>query len=288
MSLIYFQGLNCYSACMVNAAVFTGADYRKVFANLWSETDFTYDQVHHLYLSRRMPKNLASMEVSMEFINCCSEWEIKEKIYKMPMGQLMIVGMDAFFIPWVPFYQTMHSFHYFIARKDSKTLFSCFDPTYDKHDLEITEEHLISYASDICRIDKSVKKPFAADIRQEAQKILDTHPETQEKLLAQIMECSYGKQKNGELLAKYIDALINNRYLYLHYLQTMPLSGEKNDQYFRKEFFHKWAAVKHGLYKASLSKDNQVLIREVYSYCKELITEELSIAREIALHEIVI
>ncbi|SHK05299.1 hypothetical protein [Propionispora hippei] len=284
MSLIFFQGLNCYSSCLVNAAVFTGADYREVFADLWSETDFTYDQVHRLYLSQRLPKNLASMEVSMRFINCCSGWEIKEKVVGMPMGQLLIVGMDAFFIPWVPFYQTMHSFHYFIARKENEMLFSCFDPTYDKQNLEITEEHLIAYASDICRIDKSVKKTFSVDIRQEAQKILETHPETQEKLLAQIMECSHGKQKNGELLAKYIDALSNNRYLYLHYLQTMPLPGEQCDQCFHKEFFRKWAAVKHGLFKASLNMDNQFLICEVCEYFKELIAEEMSIARK--LHDL--
>lgn len=283
MSLILFQGLNCYSASMINAAVFTGVDYRNVFADLWSETDFTYDQVHHLYLSRRMPENLETLGVSMEFLNCCSKWEIKKNISRLPIGQWVIVGMDAFFIPWVPFYQTLHSLHYFIARKENESFFSCFDPTYDKQNLEITEEHMISYASDICRIHKSAKKPFHKEIRQEAQEILDTHPATQEKLLAQITECAYGKQENGELLAKYIDALINNRYLYLHYLQKMPLPGGKYDQYFQTEFFQKWAAVKHGLYKASMSKDNQVLIRDVCEHFKELIGEEMNIAREIAV-----
>lgn len=281
MSLIFFQGLNCYSASLINAAVFTGVDYPTVFADLWSETDFTYDQLHCLYLSRRLPKNLTSMGIDMEFWNCCSKEEIRKNSTGLPAGQWLIVGMDAFVIPWVPFYQTLHHLHYFIARKENRNVFSCFDPTYDRQNLEITEEHMLLYASDICRIHKSTKKPLHVESRQEAQKILDTHPETQEKLLTQIMECAHGKQKNGELLAKYIDALINNRYLYLHYLQNMPLSVEKYDQYFHREFFRKWAALKHGLYKASISKDNHVLIREACEHFKELIREEMNIAREL-------
>lgn len=280
MSLIFFQGLNCYSASIINAAVFTGVDYRNVFSNLWSETDFTYDQVNHLYLSRRLPKNLESMGVSMEFLNCCSKADIKENLSVLPIGQWVIAGMDAFFIPWVPFYQTLHNLHYFIARKEDKSSFSCFDPTYDKQNLEIKEEQLISYASDICLIHKSSEKSLHTEMRQEAQQILDTHPETQKNLLSQIMECAHGKQKNGELLARYIDALINNRYLYLHYLQNMPLSEGKYHQYFHREYFQKWAAVKHGLYKASMSKDNQVLIGEVCGHFNELIKEEVRIASE--------
>lgn len=281
MSLIFFQGLNCYWASMINAAVFTGVDYRNVFSNLWSETDFAYDEANRLYLSRRIPNNLESMGVRMEFLDCGSREDIKENISGLPIGQWIIAGMDAFFIPWVPFYQTLHNLHYFIAKKEEKSFFSCFDPTYDKENLEITEEQLIAHVSDICRIHKSAEKPLHIELRQEAQKILDTHPETQKNLLSQIMECAHGKQKNGELLARYIDALINNRYLYLHYLQNMPLSRGEYHQYFNKEYFKKWAAVKHGLYKASMSKDNQVLIGEVCGHFEELIREERSIAKEI-------
>lgn len=280
MGLIFFQGLNCYSSSMINAAAFTGIAYRDAFADLWSETDFTYDQIHHLFLSRRLPRNLEFLGAKMEFLDCCSWAERKKNISALPPGQCLVAGMDAFFIPWVPFYQTLHSLHYFIARKESQNVFSCFDPTYDKQNLEITEEHMVTYASDICWIHKSAEKTFHMEIRQEAQRILDTHPGTQEKLLTQIMKCAYEKHKNGELLAKYIDAFINNRYLYLHYLQTMPMPGERCDQYFHKEFFQKWTAVKHGLYKASMSMDNQALIKEVCEHLKELITEEMNIARE--------
>ena len=283
MGLIFFQGLNCYSSSMINAAAFTGIANREAFADLWSETDFTYDQIHHLFLSRRLPRNLELLGARMEFLNCCSREEREKNISALPLGQCLVAGMDAFFISWVPFYQTLHSLHYFIARKERKNVFSCYDPTYDKQNLEITEEHMVSYASDIYQIHKSAEKPFHVEIRQEAQRILDTHYGTQEKLLAQIMECTYEKYKNGELLAKYIDAFINNRYLYLHYLQTMPLPGERYNQYFHREFFQKWTAVKHGLYKASMSRDNQALIKNVCEHLKELITEEMNIAREISL-----
>ncbi|GLC80312.1 hypothetical protein [Lacrimispora brassicae] len=281
MSLIYFQGLNCYSSSLLNAAVFTGADYRNVFANLWSETDFTYDQIHHLYLSRRMPANLETLGVKLEFLNCCSSKEVEKGLSLLSHGQWMVAGMDAFFIPWTPYYQELHSFHYFIAQKAKKGGFSCFDPTYDRKDIEITHEDMISHAFDICRIYKTAAKQSHISSRREAQEILYSHPITQENLLAQIRECAYGKQKNGELLAKYIDALINNCYLYVHYLQNMPLYREKCDQYFSKEFFLKWTTVKYGLYKASIRQNNQEIIQEVCGHFRELIEEEMDIAHKI-------
>lgn len=116
-------------------------------------------------------------------------------------------------------------------------------------------------------------------ILSEAQEILHSHPRTQESLLAQIRECAYGKQKNGELLAKYIDALINNRYLYLHYLQNTPMYRGKYDLHFPKEFFLKWTTVKYGLYKASIRLNNQELIQEACGHFQELI-EEMNIARK--------
>lgn len=279
MNLIHFQGLNCYTSSMLNAAVFIGVDYRYALADLWSETDLTYDQIHHLYLSRRMPANLENLGVSLKLLNCCSKQEMEKNISSLAIGQYHVVEMDAFYIPWVPYYHTLHSFHYFIARKEENCFFSCFDPTYDKTYMEFTEEDMIAHVSDICQIQKAAEKQFCMGIRQEAREILYTHQKTQENLLRQIRECAYGKQKNGELLAKYIDALINNRYLYLHYLQNMPLFKERFERYFHKEYFLKWTAVKHGLYKASFRQNNQELIREVCGHFQELIQEEMDIAR---------
>ncbi len=283
MSLIYFQGLNCYSSSILNAAAFTGVDYRNVFVNLWSETDFTYDQIHHLYLSRRIPVNLEVLGVKLEFLNCCSLKEVEKNLSQLSDGQWLVIGMDAFFIPWTPYYQTLHSFHYFIARKEKKDGFSCFDPTYDRKNLEIAREDMISHAVDICRVYKTSEKRSHISSRQEAQEILYSHPKMQESLLVQIRECAYGKHKNGELLAKYIDALINNRYLYFHYLQNMPLYRGKYDQYFPKEFFLKWTTVKYGLYKASIRQNNQELIQEVCGHFRELIGEEMDIARKLLM-----
>lgn len=281
MSLFYFQGLNCYSSSMLNAAALTGVGYRNVFANLWSETDFTYDQIHHLYLSRRVPANLEALGVKLEFLNCCSPEEVEKSLSRLSNEQWMVVGMDAFFIPWTPYYRTLHSSHYFIARKKNGNTYSCFDPTYDGKNMELTKDNMISHIVDICWIYKTAGNQFHISIRQEVQEILYSHPKIQENLLVQIKECAYGKHKNGELLAKYIDALINNRYLYVHYLQSMSLYRGKYDQYFSKEFFQKWVTVKYGLYKASIRQSNQEIIREVCGHFGELIREEMDIAQKI-------
>lgn len=281
MSLIYFQGLNCYTSSILNAAVFMGVDYLHAFANLWSETDFTYDQIHHLYLSRRMPSNLEALGVKLGFLNCCSSGDVEKSLSLLSDGQWLVTGMDAFFIPWTPYYRTLHSSHYFIARKEKGSSFSCFDPTYDKENMMITNEHMISHAIDICRICKTAKEQSDMSILQETQEILYTHPKIQENFLAQIRECACGKQENAELLAKYVDALLNNRYLYLYYLQSSPFYKGNYGQYFSEEFFLKWTTIKHGLYKASIRHNNQEIIQEICGYFEGLITEEMDIARKI-------
>lgn len=260
-----------------------GIDYHNLFADLWSETDFTYDQINRLYLSRRMPRNLESMGVGMDFINCHSCQERQKALLALPNGQWLIIGMDAFFIPWVPFYQTFHHLHYFIAKKESHELFYCFDPTYDKPDLTLTHEHIVSYTTDACVFHKSSVVPFSTDISTDAKRILENHPQTQKEIIAQILACAHGNHKNTELLAKYMTALINNRYLYLHYLEKMlPKQADNCIPYFSKEYFRKWHAAKHGLYKASIiGKNIHALIQEVCAHIKDLMQQEIQIAKNI-------
>ncbi len=281
MGLIYFQGLNCYSSSIINAAIFNGVDYRSAFSNLWSETYFTYDQVHHIFLSTRMSANLEELGIRQKFLNCCSVEAVKRNLSQLSIEQWLVVGMDAFYIPWTPFFNILHSYHYFIAQKRKSTTFFCYDPTYDIKDLTLNEEYMISHITDICQINKYPGKQLHRSVLQETREILYSHPITRDKLISQIEECTCDNRKRGELLAKYIDALINNRYLYVHYLNNLSACSSKYNLYFSEDFFHRWLTVKYGLFKSSLRQNNQDIINEICECIVTLFYEEMNAATKI-------
>lgn len=281
MSLVFFQGLNCYVSSLLNVAHFMGADYRCALANLWSETDFTYDQLHQLYLSRRLPYNLENLGVKEVFLNCLSPSEVEKGLTTLSHGQWMVVGMDAYDIPWTPYYKTLHSSHYFVARQEVGDGFTCYDPTYNIEHMELVRGDMIAHADDICVLSSIPLKHTPWSIRQESEEILRSHSRTLTILLNQIEECAYGKQNNAGLLAQYAEALLNNRYLYLHYLQSVPTLEKICTDCFTKEFFQKWTAVKHGLYKAYVRQNNQGLVQEVCGLLTELVDKEISIATKL-------
>lgn len=283
MNLIHFRGLNCYFNCVVSIAAYLGLNYEDSFATLWSETDFTYDRRHHAYSTKRMLANLEAMGVKLKGLGCDSQKEAEEVLSSCQEGEFIIVGMDAFCIPWSPIYQALHDPHYFFAQKEQPDSFFCFDPTYSKEYMRIMPDDIISHAYDIWRIEKVTEKPPHFGVIEEAQEIICNHPQTQEKLLFEINECTHEKQKNAGSLAKYAAALINNRYLYKHYLQSSLPNADKYQQFFDKDFFLRWEAVKNGLYKASLIKNNESVIDEVCKLFNNLIDEEIAIAKQIII-----
>lgn len=282
MNLIHFRGLNCYLNCIVNAATFLGVNYQTSLATLWSETDFTYDSIHNVYLTKRMVTNLEMLGVKLEVLNCTSEQETVESLSLFQIGEWIILGMDAFYIPWNQYYHTLHDHHYFLARKETADLLSCFDPTYNQKNMQIMTCDIHSYVFDILRIHKVIEKPFHIGIMEECEEIIADHPKTQKRLLTQIYERTDGKHRDeGLLLAKYIDAMINNRYLYRHYLEYMTCYPEKGQSFFDNDFFAQWTAVKNGLFKASLLQNNEECIHKVCTHFNHLMNTEIAIAKQI-------
>ncbi len=278
MKLINFRGLNCYLNCIVTVAASLGVDYLSSFATLWSETDFTYDPISRVYLTKRMISNLEALGAKLEALNCSSENDREKSLSQFPAGECIIVGMDAFHIPWNQYYHRLCGIHHFIARKGQDGSLSCFDPTYSQQDMRITPEEIVSYAFDMKRLRKVAKRPFHIEGTREAREILRTHPETREILLRKIGGCTGAKQKDADMLAKYIDAMIRNRYLYRHYLQNRPSASEGDWQLFSDEFFLRWTAVKNGLYKAFLIRPNESVLLEVCRQFRGLIDEEIAAA----------
>ena len=96
MELFDFQGLNCYSNCIVSAAHRLKVNWANAFVSMWSETDFRYDPVRKTYLSRRMIDDLARSGAQMRIYLCASPQDAEEAFSHVEEGEVFLVGMDAF------------------------------------------------------------------------------------------------------------------------------------------------------------------------------------------------
>lgn len=275
MSLVKFNESNCYYSCIINCASFLISNYENAFSDLWSENDFLYSEKHSAYLTKNMFRNLESLGAKFEVLDISSGNTCELNLAKIPINDWIIIGMDAFHIPWTPYYKLLHSEHYFLIKKIQEKSFFCLDPTYNKPNLNISFEEITSNAFDICYIRKSKERNFNPSPYLEAQKIILTHPETTQILLTKIKKCNLNDKANSLLFVKYIDALIYNRHLYKHYLGSLSIN------FFNDDFFMQWQAVKNGLYKASLMKNNRDVINDVCTHLSTLMKRETTMAQEI-------
>lgn len=285
LNLINFQGLNCYSNCIVTIAAFLGVDYIRAFSSLWSETDFRYDSFRRVFLTRRMPAGLEALgaRLDMRLLDRSTPEEAEARLDAVESETLLLVGMDGYYIPWVPLYGLLHGPHYFIAVNTASSELKGFDPTYTLFNQPIPRESLHTHAFDIsylCRVPASPFLEESTPALQEAREILLTHPQLLQNLTAQIRSCADGGHEQAILLAEYVDALISNRYLYRRYLQEQELC-EACPLFFRKEFFAQWTAVKNGLYKMSASRDTHIH-DDVCMLLTGLLEQESALAAKLA------
>lgn len=278
MKLIHHQGFNCYHDCIISIVDHLGVDYPLSFARLWSEVDFRYDTFQKVFVTKRMITDLDQLGARVEILPCTTTAQTAARFTSFDKNEFIIVGMDAFYIPWNQFYQTFHGAHYFIVQNTKTDILSCFDPTYQKANQKISFEELIQHVDDIDRIHSTKKQAIQAEYVDEVKAVLQTLPTIRSELLKQMDSCKNADQESVLLLAKYIDTMISNRYLFRYYLQQQLPLAERNNSFLKSDFLIRWFIVKNGLYKASISKNKELLIDEVKSYFEALIEEEMTIA----------
>lgn len=277
MSLIFHRGLNCHLASVVSVADTLGLPYRNAFVSLWSETDFFYDPQYHICQSKRVLPNLESLGMRLERLSCASPEEAKASAATLATGELFLIGIDAFHVPWSPRYRFFREAHYLYARKQEGQALTCFDPTYQIENAPLPEGDIIPHAFDLVRVSIAPAKEPLSTLQEEAQNILRTHPQTKEKLHAKIRSCHYKERNQFDTLIKQITAMINNRHLFQKYLQQHPHVVEQG--LFEKSFLSKWEAVKNGLYKAAILAKNEAVIKELCILFLDLMQEEMGIAK---------
>lgn len=281
MELINFLGLNCYHNCIVTIAHHLGYDYSCAFCNLWSETEFRYEEYRKVFLSQRLIENLSQMGLRLDMRLCFSPEEAEISFAATDDGAPVIVGMDAFYIPWNPFFGVFHGPHYFIAEKNNTGELFCVDPTYDRQSERISQESICAHAFDISHMRAVEKGAHETGITAEAERILRTHDDTREELLLRVENCVHERKSEVLLLAKHVDAMISNRYLFKHYLGEKQRLSDERKAMFDRELFKGWTAVKNGLYKASIKEARQSILGEVERCLNQVIDKELAIAEEL-------
>lgn len=279
MELIDFRGLNCYQNALISIAAHYGINYTAAFAGLWGETEYEYNSRHEVYFTGMLLKNLAVLGVKSNSMTCDSP-EKKEKILmEIPTGEPFLFGADAFFLPWSTNFSAVHDSHYFIAQKAEPGSFFCFDPTYNKDSIKIESSVLLPSVFEICRISIEKESPRSI-VHRDAAAVVSGHSATKGKILEKLHSCAGELRGNALCLAKYVDTMINNRYLYKRYLEKMPEISGRYPRFFSEEYFRRWAAVKNGLYKVFVSKHNEGVIHEVAEAFAGLMEEEVIFAKE--------
>ena len=279
MDLIHFDGLNCYSSCIINAAEFLSVDYLPCFAALWSETDFSYDEVFQIYLTIRMPSALEKLGIKLNRLPCSAECE--QSFAGLESGTLFTAGMDAFYMPWNQFYQTLRGYHYFLGRKVSDDLICCFDPAYNISDVLIAPGEILPFVFDMAEISRCSTAAVRHDVVQESYEALKTLPVVYEGLNSEIRGCSGIHRSKAGKIGRYIEAMSANRRLYRHYIEQLPDCPDALTRLFGDELFSQWTAVKYGLYKASLIQDNTEILEQICTKLSDIIELEMAAAAKV-------
>lgn len=281
MNLIYDRGLNCHLASIISIAASLGIPHKNAFATLWSETDFIDEPIHNVYISGRVYANLEALGTRREALRCASPEEAGESLSLIDEKELFLIGMDSFHTPWSPVYQYFYSPHYFFARKEDADTACCFDPVYNREYQQMRMSDIQAHAYDLNRVHRIAAEPLKAGLWEEASEILRLHPGIQETLLTEIEKCKGENRHKMSPVIKQITAMLNNRYLFQQYLRTLPPALGCDEHFFDQRFFMKWEAVKNGLYKASILRDNRSVIDEVCGLFMDAVREETALAEKI-------
>ncbi|MDO4279346.1 MAG: hypothetical protein Q4C69_11005 [Lachnoclostridium edouardi] len=284
MELIHFQGLNCYHDCIVTLANAFGLDYTKAFSTLWSEGNLRYDLICQVFLTCRMPDTLEAMGMKLE--SPCILMSDKENGFENTQnGCYIIVGMDAYHIPWNPLYKLHHGPHYFIAEKGDGEQQICFDPTYGLYGQKYSAHLLVSLSYALIPVKKIKASPAfleeTTDLSDQALEVLKTHKKTLDHFFGQAKIWIGGSEDTRVLPAKYIDGLMTGRYMYKQFLKARQIEPDNAGLFYSRSYYSQWQAVKSGFYKAALKNKDKAAYDEACSLLVRLFDQEILLAKQI-------
>lgn len=286
MKLIHMRGLNCYHDCVITLAGAFGLDYVQSFSGLWSESDLRYDPICKVFLTRRMPAALEDMGMRLGPPRVTKE-ERERAWAQLPAGGFLLAGMDGFLIPWNPLYRLQHGPHYFIVQKTRADPQTCLDPTYGLGGEALDSQDLVGNTYALIPVARTASGlPLAAaqdpdSLPAQAREVIGRHPAAISGFLQQAGVWLRGTEETVLFPAKFVDALLANRLLYRHYLEERHPESEEAALFQDKRYYEAWQAVKHGFYKAALTKWNPSVFDEACDCLAALFQREIALAERL-------
>lgn len=273
--LINFKGLNCFNNSVLTLANENGIDYCQCFFNLWSESEFECNTALNVYNSKRLYQNLEKMGLFVEKILKDQKEKFENCLLSLDNDELFIISMDSFYIPWNDIYKLRHDCHYFVVQNTVGDNFSCFDPTYNVFDRKISKKDVLANAFEICKIEtKQPYKSLNMDLKKQISLIQSNNEILKKTIKEKIQFANENDISFHHKTSRYIDCLTNNRHMFKKFLTTH--STTINIENFMPEnYFLSWQAVKNGLNKLSLSK-NESLSKQIIILVEKLLTKDSS------------
>jgi hypothetical protein len=303
MKLFNFPGLNCYYSSVVSAANAFGIPIIDAFATLFSETDFDFNPCSKSFSSKRLLTNLNHLGAHSEVFACGMPKENKSSFLQCDKEMYFIIGMDPFHIHWTPSFGRFNGYHYFLAKPAGGNDFLCYDPTYGNQKEPMTQEVIVTHAFDITSFCRSQKNSLETDDLAELLNVAEGDTLSFWQLLSQMevgkippdgvkdystysIAPPSGNKPNtdrrvAEKAARYVDCLIHSRLLYEYYLQNRKLFLLNELTIFTADYFNRWQAVKNGLLKASVLRDNAAVLEKTEELFSNLIRCEREAAKAI-------
>lgn len=276
--LINFKGLNCFNNSVLTLANENGIDYCQCFFNLWSESEFECNTALNVYNSKRLYQNLEKMGLFVEKILKDQKEKFENCLLSLDNDELFIISMDSFYIPWNDIYKLRHDCHYFVVQNTVGDNFSCFDPTYNVFDRKISKKDVLANTFEICKIEtKQPYKSLNMDLKKQISLI-----QSNNKFLKKIIKekIQYANENDISLhhkTSRYIDCLTNNRLMFKQFLSAKYSKNTNIENFMPENYFLSWQAVKNGLNKLSISK-NDSLSKQIIILVEKLLTKDSSYA----------
>ncbi|MDR0884702.1 MAG: hypothetical protein LBN05_08910 [Oscillospiraceae bacterium] len=283
MKLIDFPGLNCYGNSLISIVHDFGVDYEIAFSNLWSETDFRYNPSTKAFVSKRLLASLHVLGARCTALPCATPEETASSMADLGTGACLVVGMDALHTPWNPNYGVFHGDHYFIAMTTGERQVLFYDPTYHKRKEKMPYELYLEHANELLLVEPCAKESLEIDHKSEIQNVLAQSSKTCLELRTWLEGLLEDRRADWEVPAKYVECLMNNRYLYAHYLAHRAPELLSSAQLFDESFFARWVAVKNGLIKAAIVRNNRSLIEDIVRHLSSLMELERGAAEKMQL-----
>lgn len=282
MGLVHIEGVNCFYNSIINVAKILDIDYYSAFSTLWSEIDLNFNGENNYHTSKNLIINLEAMGLKLDKYNCLDKNLSDIFFNKLQLKSYYVLGADAYYLPWTPFFNKEHMPHFFFAYVCDKNNFNCGDSHFNVEMHKVSVKDISPYIFEAYHLYKckTVFQQFSNEPLQEARCIIKNNAVLKNTIYIKASEFNIISEIECDKLSKYIVGLIHNRILYSHYiLQKYPKYKNQID-FLNSILIAKWHAVKYGFYKSNVMNDYK-FVEQSLKVLDDILDTEIQMATSV-------